>query len=89
MSTVRIPPTLRIETNGQRDLELPGETLRELLDALIAAYPTLGPRLLEHDRVQPFLNIFVDGTDVRALAGLHTPIQPDSVVLLLPAMAGG
>ena len=89
MSVVRIPASLRGETGGRRSVDVDAATVREALVELTVAYPELDGRLLDGDEPPRFLNLFVDGTDVRALAGLETPLEPGSTLLLLPAMAGG
>jgi sulfur-carrier protein len=89
MSTVRIPPTLRTETNGERQVEARGDNVRELLDDLMSRFPALRTQLLEDDEIAPFVNVYVEGEDVRTLDGLETPVREGSTVILLPAMAGG
>ena len=89
MSVVRIPASLRGETGGRRSVDVDAATVREALVELTAAYPELDGRLLDGDEPPRFLTLFVDGTDVRALEGLETPLAPGSTLLLLPAMAGG
>jgi len=82
MTTVRIPPTLREQTGGQREVTADGETVRDLLDDLMSRFPALEEQL-------PFANVYVEGEDVRTLEGLETEVRPGSTVILLPAMAGG
>ena len=82
MSVVRIPPTLRDDTRGQREVIADGETVRDLLDDLTARFPSLEGKL-------EFANVYVGGEDVRTLDGLDTPVDDGSTVILLPAMAGG
>jgi sulfur-carrier protein len=89
MTTVRIPPTLRAETNGQRQVEAAGATVRELLDDLTARFPSLRGQLLEEEELAPFVNVYVEGEDVRTKEGLETPVREGGTVILLPAMAGG
>jgi molybdopterin synthase sulfur carrier subunit len=86
---IRIPPVLRPDAGGRRTVEVDAATVREALDALVTEFPGLRPRVLEGDGVPSFLNVFVDGDDVRLLQGLDTPIAEASTVLLLPAVAGG
>lgn len=64
-------------------------TVRDALDQLVATYPSLRSRILEGDGVPSFLNVFVDGDDVRLLGGLDTDVAASSTILLLPAVAGG
>jgi sulfur-carrier protein len=89
MTTVRIPPTLRAETGGERQVPAAGETVRELLDDLMSRFPGLRSQLVEDEELATFVNVYVGGEDVRMLAGLDTPVEQGSTVILLPAMAGG
>jgi sulfur-carrier protein len=89
LSRVRIPPTLRGETQGEREVEASGGTVRELLDDLMARFPALRGQLLEDEELAPFVNVYVEGEDVRTKDGLETPVDDRSTVILLPAMAGG
>jgi molybdopterin synthase sulfur carrier subunit len=90
MSTVRIPPVLRTSTGGQKQVEVAGGTVREVIGGLVAAYPGLAPQLLGGDGdVNRFVNVFLNDTDVRHLQSLDTPVEDRDTVLLLPAMAGG
>ena len=89
MTVIRIPPTLRTETGGAPRVEAEGESVRELLDDLTARFPALRGRLWEDDEIAPFVNVYVEGEDVRTLEGLETPVERGQTVILLPAMAGG
>jgi molybdopterin converting factor small subunit len=89
LSRVRIPPTLRSETQGQREVEARGGTVRELLDDLMGRFPALRGQLLADDDLAPFVNVYVEGEDVRTKDGLETSVADGSTVILLPAMAGG
>jgi molybdopterin converting factor small subunit len=89
VSVVRIPPTLRQETNGEREILADGDNVRELLDDLTSRFPALRERILREDEVAPFVNVYVDGEDVRTRRGMDTPVEEASTVILLPAMAGG
>ena len=89
MPTVRIPPILRPETGGNRNVESPGGTVREVLENLVATYPAIRDRVFEGSDLPQFLNVFVDGTDVRLTEGLETEVPESATVILLPAVAGG
>ena len=88
MSRVRIPPQLRGEVGGAREVPAEGGTVRELLDDLMGRFPSLRPQLVEDDEIAPFVNVYVEGEDVRTLDGLDTSVDHGSTVILLPAMAG-
>jgi sulfur-carrier protein len=89
MAQIRIPPVLRSEAAGNRDVEVDAPTVRGALDALVAAYPALESRVRDGDGVPTFLNVFVDGDDMRLLEGLDTKIGASTTIRLLPAVAGG
>ena len=89
MTKVRIPPTLREVTGGERELPAEGDTVRELLEDLMGRFPGLRSQLVEDGDLAPFVNVYVEGEDVRTLDGLETDVRPGATVILLPAMAGG
>ena len=90
MSTVKIPTVLRPQVGGNKEVELGGATVGEVVTALTAAYPSLKSQLLTVDgELNRFVNVYVNGQDVRYLDGLATPVAEGDEVRLLPAMAGG
>ena len=89
MITVRIPPTLRGEVGGARQVDAAGDTVREVLEDLVDRHPALGPQILANGGIAPFVNVYVGGEDVRTLNGLETAVATGDTVILLPAMAGG
>ncbi len=89
MSVVRVPPVLRAEAGGAREVEASGDTVRALLEDLAGRMPALGGRVYADGEIQSFVNVYVDGEDVRTRDGLETPVRDSSTVILLPAMAGG
>ena len=90
MSAVWIPQVLRSSVGGQKQVELDGSNVRELVDGLVGRYPSLRQQLLTEDgQLNRFVNVYVNGQDVRYLNGLETPVADRDEVRLLPAMAGG
>jgi sulfur-carrier protein len=90
VSTVFIPSVLRASVGGVKSLEIEGESIRGVVDALVSKHPSLGGQLLGQDGdLNRFVNVYVNGQDVRYLGGLDTPVAPTDEVRLLPAMAGG
>ena len=79
---IRIPPTLRAETGGEREVIVEGKTVRDLLDDLTARFPGLNGQL-------EYANVYVGGEDIRTRDGYDTPVAESDTVILLPAMAGG
>lgn len=61
-----------------------------LLHRLCAdAGPAFGERVFQDGRLRRYLNVYVDGTDIRFLGGLDTPLARAARVELIPAVAGG
>ncbi len=89
MTRVRIPPTLREEVRGAREVEVEGDNVRELLEDLTSRFPALHDRVWEDGEVAPFVNVYVEGEDVRTRDGLDTAVREGTTLILLPAMAGG
>jgi adenylyltransferase/sulfurtransferase len=87
---VRIPTPLRPQAGGQGAVSLPGETVKAVLDALLAQAPGLRAHLLADDgSLRSFVNLYVNGEDVRARSGLETPLRDGDEVAIVPAIAGG
>jgi molybdopterin converting factor small subunit len=89
VTAIRLPPILRPEAGGQRQLDVEASTIRGALMALVERYPALRTRVFDGENVPPFLNVFVDGEDIRGLDGIETPVGENATILLLPAVAGG
>ena len=89
MSSIRIPPVLRETVGGEKELPATGDTVEAVLDDLFARYPALRERVTTDGTLSPFVNVYVNGRDVRYGDGLGTAVGPDDQVILLPAMAGG
>ena len=89
MTVVRIPPTLRAEVGGARELTAHGATVGDVIDDLVERYPPLREQLFRNGDLGSFVNVYLGGEDIRTLGGLDTRVDPDETVILLPAMAGG
>jgi len=89
MATIRIPPTLRAEVGGARELDARGCTVADVIDDLVARFPALETQLLSGGQLADFVNVYVRGEDVRTRDGLDTEVREGDQLILLPAMAGG
>ena len=88
--TVRIPAPLRRVTNGLDKVEVEGATLSDALTALDSQFPGIKERLLdETGDLRHFVNVYVNGEDVRFLQGLDTSTNAGDEVSIVPAVAGG
>ena len=85
MAVVRLPALLARGVGGQREFEVDAPTLRAALESL----PVRNLCIDERGELRRLVNVYVDKDDVRGGAGLDTPLQPDSHVLVVTAIAGG
>ena len=87
---VRIPTPLRRMTNGQDKLEMDASTLSVMIDNLESSYPGFKERLIdENGDLRYFVNIYLNGEDVRFLQGLDTSTSSGDEISIVPAVAGG
>ena len=87
---VRIPTPLRRMTGGKDKVEVESSTLGEMVDTLESTYPGFKERLVdENGELRYFVNIYVNGEDVRFLQGLETSTSTGDEISIVPAVAGG
>ena len=87
---VRIPSPLRSVTEGQAEVQVAGENLAGCLDALEGQFPAMRARLRGEDgELRRFVNLYLNGEDVRFLQGLDTQVQAGDELSIIPAVAGG
>ena len=88
--TVRIPTPLRRMTGGADKVELDVADLSQMIDRLESDYPGFKERLLDEEgELRYFVNIYVNGEDIRFDQGLRTAIKSGDEVSIVPAVAGG
>ena len=88
--TVRIPQPLRGLTGNLSTVTGDGATLEACLAHLEATYPGIKERVMdESGQLRRFVNIYVNGDDVRFIDGLGTPLKDGDEVSIVPAVAGG
>jgi len=88
--TVRVPTILRQYTGGASEVSVEGGTLAEVIAALDAEHPGIGPRVLDDEgKLRRFVNVYVDDDDVRFADGLKTAVPDGETVSIIPAVAGG
>jgi molybdopterin synthase sulfur carrier subunit len=90
MSKIFIPQVLRADVGGAKSMDVDGQTIGEVVDSLLTRHPSLRGRLVSPDgALHRFVNVYLNGEDVRYLSGLDTRVDPRDEVRLLPAIAGG
>lgn len=88
--SVRIPAQIRRLYGAHAHEEVAAATIHELVAQLDARFPGMGERLMEPGGImRRWVNLYVDGEDIRALAGEATPLPPGCEVMIVPSVAGG
>ena len=90
MAQIRIPAPLRKLTNDQELVSSDASTLKDAIDGLEGQYPGMRERLCdESGQIRRFVNIYVNGEDVRFLDNVNTRLTEKDEVSIVPAVAGG
>jgi molybdopterin synthase sulfur carrier subunit len=85
-----IPTPLRKYTQGVELVEVEAGDLKQALDQLEQRFPGIRTGIFEHTgALRRFINIYVDGEDVRFLSDLETPVKEGTEIAIVPAIAGG
>ncbi|MDV7083801.1 MoaD/ThiS family protein [Rhodococcus sp. IEGM 248] len=91
--TVRVPRALASIVGGERSVRVPldtASTLSHVLDVLAGEFPILGRRIRdETGALRRYVNVYVDGEDVRLLGGVGTEVTPGQELQILQSVAGG
>jgi len=90
MPKILVPTIMRKHTANNSSVEVDGSTVSEAIDNLTVTYPAVGELLRGSDgRLRAYVNVFVNGDDIRGLDGEQTGLTARDELLVLPAMAGG
>lgn len=90
MAKIIIPTPLRKFTGNQASAETGGSTVAEAFEQLTTQYPELRRHLYDDKgKIRTFVRIYVGDDDINALQKEQTPIEPTTVVSIIPAIAGG
>lgn len=88
--TVFFPGALRAKIGNRSSVLAAGRTIREVIDALERDFSGLRFNLChETGELRPYVNIFLDGENVRYLQGLDTPVRNGAKLYVLQSVAGG
>lgn len=89
-TSLRVPTPLRAYAGRQARVELAGATVGAAMGDLVGRYPDLQKHLYADDgSLRNFVNLYVNGQDIRQLDGLATPLSNGDQMTLIPAIAGG
>jgi molybdopterin synthase sulfur carrier subunit len=90
MVRVRVPTPLRKFTQGADEVSAEGNTVRALMEDLERQFPGIKERICdETGKVRRFVNVYVNGDDIRFLQTLETSIGEGDNISIVPARAGG
>ncbi|NET56004.1 MAG: MoaD/ThiS family protein [Symploca sp. SIO2E6] len=87
--TVRIPTPLQKFTNNEKEVKSTGSDITELFDSLESSCPGIKGRLYNGEKLNRFLNVYVNNEDIRFLDGPNTALKDGDEVSILTAVAGG
>ena len=89
-ATVKIPTPLRKLTNNETSVDAVGKTIEQIVESLDSAYPGMRERLIdENGDLRHFVNIYLNGEDIRYIDGLKSPVSDNDELSIVPAVAGG
>lgn len=90
MPTVRFPAMMKYYVNNQAEFFLPASTVMEIVEKVIEQYPAIKFHLVDSEgKLRRHFNVFVNGTHIRDLNGMDTPLKKEDKVILMASAAGG
>jgi len=90
MATIIIPTPLRKFTNNTARISIQANNVKGVVNELTFNFPDLKKHLLdEQGNIRSFVNVFVGDEDIRNLQQEQTPIKEETVISIVPAIAGG
>jgi molybdopterin converting factor small subunit len=90
MATIIIPTPLRKFTDNTAKININANNVKGVVDELTINFPDLKKHLLdEQGNIRSFVNIFVGDEDIRSLQQDQTPIKEETIISIVPAIAGG
>ena len=89
-ATIRIPTPLRKVTNGADKITVQSGSIVEIIESLDKEFPGIKTRLCDDDNeLRNFVNMYINGEDIRFLDGIKSSVNPGDEVSIVPAVAGG
>ncbi|MAR37069.1 MAG: molybdopterin synthase sulfur carrier subunit [Chloroflexi bacterium] len=89
MAIVKIPTPLRNLTENKTEIQMNGRTIIELIENLDSMYTGIKDKILENGKLKHFVNVYVNGEDIRYIDSLETTINNNDEISIVPAVAGG
>ena len=90
MALVLIPTSYRQFTGDKSECCCEGETVGQVMGDFVRKYPDMQPRVFdETGKIRSSVHVFINRQDIKMLQGLSTPVQADTEIRVIPAIAGG
>jgi molybdopterin converting factor small subunit len=90
VARILIPAPYRRYTGNESEYRCSGDTVGTVMRALVRDYPEMKPRLFDdRGNVRKYVHVFIGDRDIRATGALDTPVHEETVIKLVPAIAGG
>lgn len=87
---IRFPAVMKYYVNNQSEFSVAASTVSELIEKIIDEYPSIKFHLVDTDgNLRRHFNIFVNGTHIRDLNGMETPLKESDKIVLMASAAGG
>ncbi|MCD1294834.1 molybdopterin synthase sulfur carrier subunit [Methanocella sp. CWC-04] len=96
MATVTVKIKIKLfanfrEVTRKKDIEIDvaGDTIRDVISSLISEYPGLGPLMLQDGEIKPYVNVLLNGKDVKSGKGMAAQIKEGDELAIFPPVSGG
>ncbi len=90
MSKIIIPTPLRKFTGNVANIEVSANTIEEAFNNLAEEFPEIKKHIIdENGNIRSFMRIYLEDTDINTLQNEATPVKENSVISIIPAIAGG
>ena len=87
--SIQIPPSMQQITQCPAEIISLGLTVQEILNDIQKSFPLLHSKLVDNGQLRDFINIYVNGNDIRDMNNLETTIADGSSLRIITAIAGG
>lgn len=90
MAIIQLPLQLRKFVNYQDSIQIPGDSLMDIINNITLTYPDLKPYLVDNsNNIYHFINLYLNGQDIRFLEDNQKKIKENDIIIVIPAIAGG
>jgi len=90
MAIIKIPAVMRESSDEPKEVTVRGETVLEAIKSYTEEYESkLEEEVIENDEIKQYINVYVNGKDVRDREGVDTPVEDDDEIRIIPAASGG